>query len=138
MNNIILMGNLGKDPEIRYSQDGKAVASFSLAVKRTYSKNGEYATDWFNCVCFGAKATFVEKYLTKGTKVVISGELQNNNYTNKEGQTVYNVQIIVNSIEFAESKKAAESNAPVENTPVQEESGFVNVPEGVDELLPFN
>lgn len=138
MNLFIGMGRLVRDADIRYTQDGKAVAGFSIAVDRRFKREGQPDADFFNCTAFGKLAEFVEKWTHKGTKVVISGELQNNNYTNKEGQTVYNVQIIVNSIEFAESKKAAESNAPVEHTPVQEESGFVNVPEGVDELLPFN
>ena len=138
MNLFIGMGRLVRDADIRYTQDGKAVAGFSIAVDRRFKREGQPDADFFNCTAFGKLAEFVEKWTHKGTKVVISGELQNNNYTNKEGQTVYNVQIIVNSIEFAESKKAAESNAPVEHTPAQEESGFVNVPEGVDELLPFN
>lgn len=138
MNVLVMMGRLTKDADIRYTQDGKAVAGFSIAVDRRFKREGQPDADFFNCTAFGKLAEFVEKYIHKGTKVVISGELQNNNYTNKEGHTVYNVQIIVNSIEFAESKKAAESNAPVENTPVQEESGFVNVPEGVDSMLPFN
>lgn len=138
MNLFIGMGRLTKDADIRYTQDGKAVAGFSIAVDRRFKREGQPDADFFNCTAFGRNAEFVEKYIHKGTKVVISGELQNNNYTNKEGQTVHNVQIIVNSIEFAESKKAAENNAPVENTPAQEEIGFVNVPEGVDELLPFN
>jgi single-strand DNA-binding protein len=137
MNLFIGMGRLTKDADIRYTQDGKAVAGFSIAVDRRFKREGQPDADFFNCTAFGKLAEFVEKYTHKGTKVVISGELQNNNYTNKEGQTVHNVQIIVNSIEFAESKKAAENNAPVEK-PAQEESGFVNVPEGVDELLPFN
>lgn len=138
MNLFIGMGRLVRDADIRYTQDGKAVAGFSIAVDRRFKREGHPDADFFNCTAFGRNAEFVERYIHKGTKVVISGELQNNNYTNKEGHTVYKVQIIVNSIEFAESKKAAESNAPVENTPAQEESGFVNVPEGVDELLPFN
>lgn len=138
MNILVMMGRLTKDADIRYTQDGKAVAGFSIAVDRRFKREGQPDADFFNCTAFGRNAEFVERWVHKGTKVVISGELQNNNYTNKEGQTVYNVQIIVNSIEFAESKKAAENNAPVENTPAQEESGFVNVPEGVDELLPFN
>jgi single-strand DNA-binding protein len=138
MNVLVMMGRLTKDADIRYTQDGKAVAGFSIAVDRRFKREGQPDADFFNCTAFGRNAEFVERWIHKGTKVVISGELQNNNYTNKEGHTVYNVQIIVNSIEFAESKKAAESNAPVENTPAQEESGFVNVPEGVDELLPFN
>ena len=137
MNLFIGMGRLVRDADIRYTQDGKAVAGFSIAVDRRFKREGQPDADFFNCTAFGRNAEFVERWVHKGTKVVISGELQNNNYTNKEGQTVHNVQIIVNSIEFAESKKAAESNAPVEK-PAQEESGFVNVPEGVDELLPFN
>ena len=100
MNKVILMGRLTRDVEM-FGQKSK-VARFTLAVDRTY---GEDETDFFNCVSFGKQAEFVEKYLKKGSKVLMSGRVQNDNYTNKEGQKVYSVQIITEEVEFCESKK---------------------------------
>ena len=117
MNKIIIMGRLTKDPTINYSTGEKATAigKFNIAVDRTRKVEGQPDADFFNIVAFGKKGEFVEKYLKKGTKVVVSGALQNNNYTDKDGQKVYSVQIVAEDIEFAESKasaaKASESSA---------------------------
>ncbi|MCR5396278.1 MAG: single-stranded DNA-binding protein [Lachnospiraceae bacterium] len=144
MNKVILMGRLTRDPEMRYGASGNGVASFSIAVDRRFKREGQPDADFFNCTAFGKQGEFVEKYLHKGTKIVLDGEIQNNNYTNKEGQTVYNVQIIANSIEFAESKAAAASNgsytAPTSDAPLATDAGsdFINIPDNVDEKLPFN
>ncbi|MBQ1548366.1 MAG: single-stranded DNA-binding protein [Lachnospiraceae bacterium] len=148
MNKVIMMGRLTRDPEIRQGQQsGATVARFSIAVDRRFKREGQPEADFFNCTAFGKTGEFVEKYLKKGTKVVIDGEVQNDNYTNKEGQTVYGTQIIINTIEFAESKAAAERNgsytppaggpAPAPTTDAGD--GFMNIPEGVDDddELPF-
>ena len=100
MNKVILMGRLTRDAEI-FGQKTK-VARFTLAVDRNY---GEDETDFFNCVSFGKQADFVEKYLKKGTKILLTGRLQNNNYEDKQGNKVTATQIITEEIEFAESKK---------------------------------
>ena len=109
MNKVILMGRLTRDPEVRYSQNGNqmAVARFSIAVDRRFKREGEPDADFFNCTAFGKQAEFVERYLHKGTKILTSGRIQNDNYTNKDGQMVYSVRIMVEEIEFAESKNAA-------------------------------
>ena len=93
MNKVIMMGRLTRDPEVRYSQGASqtAIARFSLAVDRRWKREGEPDADFFNCTVFGRQADFVEKYLRQGTKVVITGRVQNDNYTNKEGQKVYSV-----------------------------------------------
>ena len=109
MNKVILMGRLTRDPEIRYGgQDNQmAIARFSLAVDRRFKRAGDSAdADFFNCTAFGKQAEFVERYLKQGTKILLSGRVQNDNYTNKEGQKVYSVQIIAEELEFAESKNA--------------------------------
>ena len=114
MNKAILMGRLTRAPEVRYSQNDSnmAIARFSLAVDRRYKKQGDETTaDFFNCTAFGKQGEFVEKYLKQGTKIVVTGRIQNDNYTNKEGQKVYSVQIMVEEIEFAESKASSQSNA---------------------------
>ena len=153
MNKVILMGRLTRDPEVRYSQGANqtAIARFSVAVDRRFKRDGEPTADFFNCTSFGRQAEFVERYLHKGTKVVLSGRIQNDNYTNKEGQMVYSVQIMVEDIEFAESKNAAGggneggynngggfgggSSTPA---PSGAGDGFMNIPDGIDEELPFN
>lgn len=100
MNKTILMGRLTRDAEL-FGQKTK-VARFTLAVDRNY---GEDETDFFNCVSFGNQAEFVEKYLKKGTKVLITGRLQNNSYEDKQGNKVTATQIITEDVEFCESKK---------------------------------
>lgn len=142
MNKVILMGRLTRDPEVRYSQgqNATAVGRFSLAVDRRFKREGEPDADFFNCTTFGKQAEFVEKYLHKGTKVVLSGRIQNDNYTNKEGQMVYSVRVIVDEIEFAESKNASGSGntGNGDGQQVSAGDGFINLPNGIDEDLPFN
>lgn len=149
MNKVILMGRLTRDPEVRYSQGANqtAVARFSIAVDRRFKREGEPDADFFNCTSFGKQAEFVERYLHKGTKVVLSGRVQNDNYTNKDGQMVYSVRIMVDEIEFAESKNAAGGNGGGNNggytgggsAPAASGAGdgFMNIPDGIEEELPF-
>ena len=107
MNKVIMIGRLTRDPEVSSSASGTAFARFSIAVDRRFKREGEPDADFFNCTSFGKQAEFVERYLKKGTKVVVTGRIQNDNYTNKEGQKVYSVRIMVEEIEFAESKNAS-------------------------------
>lgn len=144
MNKVILMGRLTRDPEVRYSQGASqtAVARFSVAVDRRFKRDGEPDADFFNCTAFGKQAEFIERYLHKGTKVVLSGRVQNDNYTNKDGQMVYSVRIMVEEIEFAESKAASGDGGytPAVGRPEPSAAGdgFMNIPDGVDdEGLPF-
>ncbi len=153
MNKVILMGRLTRDPEVRYSQGANqtAVARFSVAVDRRFKRDGEPDADFFNCTCFGKQAEFVERYLHKGTKILLSGRVQNDNYTNKDGQMVYSVRIMVDEIEFAESKNSAGNDGGYNNggynnggfggnnAPAASGAGegFMNIPDGIDEELPF-
>ena len=148
MNKIILMGRLTRDPEIRYSAGDSqtAVARFSLAVDRRFKRSGDDVTaDFFNCCAFGKLAEFAERYLRQGTKILLSGRVQNNNFTNKNGEKIYSVQVIVDEMEFAESKKSAD--APVEDDDRRmnqyhgkpDSDGFMDIPDDVnDKDLPFN
>lgn len=144
MNKVILMGRLTRDPEVRYPQDAERsiVARFSIAVDRKYKQQGGPEADFFNCVCFGRSAEFVEKYLKKGTKMLITGRVQNENYTNRDGQKVYAVQILVDEMEFAESKgrETQQNNTGQQAYPAGAypgDDGFMNIPDGIDEELPF-
>lgn len=140
MNTVILMGRLTRNPEIRYGgANNTAVARYSLAVDRRFKQDGQPEADFFNVVSFGKAGEFVEKYLRKGTKIVIEGELHNNNYENKDGQMVYGMNIVTRNIEFAESKSSQgtqDNPQPMPN--VEAEGGWMNIPEGIDEELPFN
>ena len=135
MNKVLMIGRLTRDPEVRYSQgtNQMAIARFSIAVDRRWKREGEPDADFFNCTAFGKQAEFIEKYLHKGTKVLISGRIQNDNYTNKDGQKVYAVQIMIEEIEFAESK-----NAGQQDRPAYTDDGFMSIPDGAEEELPFN
>lgn len=138
MNKLILMGRLTRDPEIRYGGSTNiCIARFSLAVERRFKKDGGPTADFFNCTAFGKLAEVVEKYLHKGTKIVLDGEIQNNNYQNKDGQMVYGFQVLVSSIEFAESKKAAVEEDEKRQEQNIGSDGFMSIPEGLEEELPF-
>ena len=151
MNKVILMGRLTKDPEVRYSQgdNAMAIARYTIAVDRRFNRNSDEATaDFIGCVAFGKAGEFAEKYFRKGTKVAISGRIQTGSYTNKEGVKVYTTDVVVEDQEFAESKNAAGSNGGFSGAgnnasagaekPVAAGDGFMNIPDGIDEELPFN
>lgn len=139
MNKVILMGNLTRDPEIRYTQGEKtmAIARFSLAINRRFSRDGETNVDFFNCTAFGKQAEFVEKYFRQGSRMLLVGRIQNDNYTNKNGEKVYSVQIMADEIEFAERKQAGGNNT-AEQTQKQDDDDFMEIPENIESELPFN
>lgn len=149
MNKVILMGRLTRDPEIRYSSGNEptAIARYTLAIDRRYKRQGDDQTaDFINCVVFGRGAEFAENYLHQGTKIVASGRIQTGSYTNKDGVKVYTTEVIVEEQEFAESRAEAEANrasfqrqsAPSPAPSADAGDGFMNIPDGIDEELPFN
>lgn len=146
MNKVILIGRLTKDPEIRYSTGAQpmAVARYSLAVDRRMRRDGnEQTADFISCVAFGRQGEFAEKYLHKGTKIAISGRIQTGSYTNREGRKVYTTDIVVEDHEFVESRNSSgNTNTSATNTsssaaPTVDADGFMNIPDGIDEELPF-
>ena len=152
MNKVILMGRLTRDPEVRYSagDNSLAIARYTLAVDRRFKRDGEATADFISCVAFGRAAEFAEKYFRQGIKIAISGRIQTGSYTNREGQKVYTTDVVVEEQEFAESKNAGGNNggysAPQHNNPAPSANtsdlgsadGFMNIPDGIDEELPFN
>lgn len=148
MNKVILMGRLTRDPEVRYSQgeNSMAIARYSIAVDRRQTKNNNdgQTADFINCVAFGRSGEFAEKYLHKGTKILVSGRIQTGSYTNKEGVKVYTTDIVVEEQEFAESKSTSGDNGGYTGgnmsrpEPAGAGDGFMNIPDGIDEELPFN
>lgn len=133
MNKVILMGRLTREPEIRYSpkgdsQEAMCVARYTLAIDR---KGKDAGADFPSVVAFGKAGEFAEKYLHKGTKIILTGRIQTGSYTNREGVKVYTTDVIAENQEFAESKAAA-GEYP------RDSDGFMNIPEGIDEELPFS
>lgn len=144
MNKVILMGNLTRDPEIRYSQGSEpiCVARYTLAVnRRTGNSGGQQSADFIQCVAFGKKGEFAEKYLKQGVKIVVSGRIQTGSYTDRDGRKVYTTEVVIEEQEFAESKGNSEQRqqGQQENAGYTDAGdGFMNIPEGIDEELPFS
>ena len=151
MNKVILMGRLTRDPEVRYSagENALAIARYTLAVDRRFRRDGEASADFINCVAFGRSAEFAEKYFRQGLKIAITGRIQTGSYTNRDGQKVYTTEVVVEDQEFAESKAASDNYAashpqqrsaePSMPSPsAASADGFMNIPDGIDEELPFN
>lgn len=132
MNEVILIGRLTNDPEVRQAND-TTVARFSLAVDRRFKREGEQTADFISIVAFGKTAEFIEKYFTKGMKMALTGEIRTGSYTNKDGVKVYTTDVIANNVEFVEKKGEAQAEAPKTDG-----NGFMNIPDGIEEELPFN
>ena len=152
------MGRLTRDPDVRYTagENALAIARYTLAVDRRFNRNGEATADFISCVVFGRGAEFAEKYLRQGVKIAVTGRIQTGSYTNREGQKVYTTEVVVEDQEFAESKAAGEGSAgarpqtggyaggrPADNAPAAPAAdpgaadGFMNIPDGIDDELPF-
>ena len=155
MNKVVLMGRLTREPDVRYTQgqDQKCIARYTLAVDRRKARDSEgQQADFISCVAFGKAGEFVEKYCHKGTKLVVSGRIQTGSYTNRDGQKVYTTDVVAEDQEFAESKSTAgngtgeavrtdaAAGASGENQSNAEAAGdgFMSIPDGIDEELPFN
>lgn len=156
MNKVILMGRLTRDPDIRASQNENSVsvARFTVAVDRRFKRDGDQSADFISCVAFGKTAEFIERYTKQGTKLCLEGRIQTGSYNNKDGQKVYTTDVVVENVEFAESKAASAGtgSAPSGYTPAPSAApapapvpveaageGFMSIPDGVeDEGLPFN
>lgn len=132
-----------RDPEVRYSDNGNSIARFAIAVDRKFKRDGEPTADFINIVAFKKTAEFIEKYFSKGSKIVIEGSIQTGSYTNQEGQKIYTTDVIAREVEFGESKNSNNANESAnESRPAPSSAigdGFMNIPDGVeDEGLPFN
>ena len=136
------MGRLTKNPEVRYSQGDKptAVVNYTLAVNRKFSRDGEPTADFIQCVAFGKPAEFAEKYFRQGLRVSISGRIQTNNYTNKDGVEVYTTQVVIEEQEFAESKAEQKQNQNIQAGPSPygpaPDDSFINIPLAMDDEVP--
>jgi single-strand DNA-binding protein len=134
-----MIGNLTRDPEIRYSGSGMAITNISVAVQRQFKdkSSGEYETDFFNCTAFRSTAEIIANNFSKGSKIAISGNLQNNNYTKDDGTKVYRDVIIINSVTFVEPKKDQNANKPKQQNnddPFEKNNDSIDIS---DSDLPF-
>ena len=149
MNKVILMGRLTRDPNVRYtqqnsSQESMCVARYTLAVDRRGARDGQQSADFISCVAFGKNGEFAEKYFKQGTKIAITGRIQTGSYTNRDGQKIYTTDVVIEEQEFAESRAESDANranfqhqaAPAPSADAGD--GFMNIPEGIDDVLPFN
>ena len=111
LNNVMLIGNVGQDPELRYTPDGNPVANFSIAVNRRRRVGDEYKdeTEWFNIVCFSRTAENVNQYLTKGQKVYVEGRFQSSEYVGQDGNQRKSFEVIANEVTFLSTKNEADS-----------------------------
>ena len=134
MNSVQLLGRLARDPEVRYTDGGATIASFTLAVDRRFKQEGGETADFISCKAFGKTAEFIEKYFSKGKKIALNGRIQTGSYTNKDNVKVYTTEVIIENVEFVESKGAEQNGVAAE----PKNDDFMNVPDGLDEELPFN
>lgn len=144
MNKVILMGRLTREPEVRYSsgENAMAIARYTLAVDRKFNRE-EQSADFINCVAFGKAGEFAEKYLHKGAKIAVIGHIQTGSYTNKDGVKVHTTDVIIEEQEFAESKsRSSEGDGGYAGGGNRPETAtgddFMDIPDGMDEELPFN
>jgi len=138
-----MSGIQANDCETRYStnENNTAVSRITLAVNRSFTREGEPDVDYFRCVMFGKLAEIAEKYYKKGTKLIVRGRLRNGSYINKVGVKVYYTELVVEESEIAK-KKATENEASTGNLTSDKHTssdGFMNIPDGIDEEdIPFN
>ena len=150
MNKVILMGRLTRDPNVRYTagDNPMAIARYTLAVDRRFKRENEATADFISCVAFGRAAEFAEKYFRQGIRIIVSGRIQTGSYTNRDGNKVYTTDVVVEEQEFAESKAVSDSHvgqvasmgapAPTPTPSMASADGFMNIPDGIDEELPFS
>jgi len=143
VNKAILIGNLGKDPEVRYLEGGTAVATFSIATSETYkNRNGELTTttDWHNVVVWRKLAEITEKYLKKGNKVYVEGKLKTRSWQDQDGNTRYTTEVVADNLTMLGGRKE-ESNSPSEGKQADDnsikEQKTISVTDNEEDDLPF-
>ena len=142
MNNVILIGRLTRNPELRYTTSQMAVATFTLAIDRPTKADREKETDFPRIKAFGKTAENCEKYLAKGRMVAVQGSLQTGSYEDKDGKRVYTTDVMANRVEFLEWGDRPQSNAPANNGANSQQQSFNadDVPDNfqaLDEDVPF-
>ena len=148
MNKVVLVGRLARDPELRNTQSGTAVVSFTVACDRRFARQGEERqADFINCVAWNKTAEFVSRYFTKGMRIALDGRIQTRSYDDQNGNKRYITEVVAEDVEFAQSKNEngtggyqadapaySAPQAPAPQAPSADIDGFMPVEE---EDLPF-
>ena len=136
VNKVILQGRLTKEPEMRYTTTGTAVVKATLAVDRSYVKQGEERkADFIRVTAFGKTAEFFGKYFNKGSMALVVGRIRTDSYDGDDGKKVYTTDIVAENVEFCESKGTSSNNDAQAHS---QNGDFMSIPDGMEEELPFN
>lgn len=125
INRVVLVGRLTKEPEYRVTPSGVQVATFTLAINRTFTnQNGERQADFINCVVFRTPAENVNKYLNKGNLAGVEGKLQSRSYENNEGKRVYVTEVVCDSVQFLEPKSNNQQQSNYQSPQYNQQQGY--------------
>lgn len=142
LNKVILMGRLTRDPEFRQTTSGTPVCSFSLAINRQFAnkQTGERETDFVDCDAWRSTAEFISRYFSKGSMILVEGQLRNNNYTDNNGVKHYSMRVLVDNVSFCESKNNSENqqqSAPAQQTQAPRAAAPASEPLDIGDLGEF-
>ena len=137
INNVVLVGRLTKDVELKKTQSGTSVVTFDLAVQRKYKQEGQPDSDFIRCVAWNKTADLMHQYLSKGSLIGVEGHIQTRSYDNQQGQRVYVTEVIANSVQFLESKKDREQYQETQQEVVEVQQEVVEEQIGEYGDLPF-
>lgn len=152
MNKVILTGNVGKDPEVKHLESGTTVANFSLATNESYTnRNGEKVqdTEWHNIVAWGKIAETIERYVFKGSKLLVEGKIRTSSWEGRDGNTHYKTEVLIHNFEFIGAKpqeqrrdegpslEPSQEQRQQNRDQYQEPIPQMSQPDGPDDDLPF-
>lgn len=140
LNHIVIMGRLARDPELRRTQTGTPVASFRLAVERDFKdkSSGERITDWIDVTAWSYTAEFVSKYFTKGRMAVVSGRLQTQEWTDRDGNKRRSVGVVADSVYWGDARREGDGQGAAAPAPAyQPQQDFIELPDDGSGNLPF-
>jgi len=138
LNRVVLVGRLTKDPDLRYSPNGVAVANFTIAVNRPFNSEGGKDADFINCVVWRRAAENLANYMKKGSQVGVDGRLQSRSFDNSEGKRVFVTEVVADSVHFLESKGGSQQNNQQSNEQQNQNQNPDGQPIDIsDDDLPF-
>lgn len=137
INKVILMGRLTRDPEMRHTNSGTPVTTFSIAINSGYGENQR--TDFVNCLAWNKTAEFVTKYFTKGKMIIVIGRITTRSWETQDGKRAYATEVIANEVNFGESKTSPQLNTPqtAAQQPMQDDDDDFTPLDEEDDDLPF-
>lgn len=137
INKVILMGRLTRDPEMRHTNSGTPVTTFSIAINSGYGENQR--TDFVNCLAWNKTAEFVTKYFTKGKMIIVIGRITTRSWETQDGKRAYATEVVANEVNFGESKTSPQLNTPqtAAQQPMQDDDDDFTPLDEEDDDLPF-